>query len=59
MRQFVLFDMQWNRWNGFYFELVRIEIGNFDRALLGFWTNWENHICIDFLFIHFETEDKS
>lgn len=53
-----LITIEYNAWNGFYIHLLEIEWGDFDRSLFGFWTNWRDHIVIDFLFLRYNSMKK-
>jgi len=53
MRRITIFDIQYNTWNGFRFEILGFETENFDqRALLSidFGRGW---FCFGLLYINF------
>lgn len=53
MRKITLIDLEWNNWNGFIFEVLAIELKNFEGALFGFHAA-ENHLIIELFFIQME-----
>jgi len=55
MKTIRLVDLEWNNYNGFVFEFIKIEIGKFDGILLGL--NFaKDFFDFDIFFIHFEVK---
>lgn len=49
-----LIGIEWNRWNGFVFELMYYN----DRCLIGLAHGYKSYIVIDFLYLQIEFNYK-
>jgi hypothetical protein len=50
-----LIDIRWTSYNGASLDILRIEYGDFDRALFSFWTDFEYQYDVNILFFRFSS----
>jgi len=55
MSRLVVFDCEWNAWNGFWFEVLRIDWKSFSGSLLALHIG-HHKLTFDVFFVHFDVQ---
>lgn len=55
MNEFTLIQLEWNCYNGFVFNFIDVEIGDFEGSLLGL-NFGKGLFCFSILFFYFEVK---
>ena len=58
MEKITLIDIEWNEYNGFIFDILNVEAGNFNRSLFGMYFS-ESFAVIELMYIRFKLFDKT